>query len=289
MKRKHVILCICLCIALTVVASVTVFTGKAEHKEEPSALSKINVELGNLVPDGDAELVDAALFEKTFQQQLVAAKSDSYVYLLEEESLTPKAVICEDPAKVDSATKKTELKNMDEAVETARKLAEKFMPVTASDTYGVLYASYNEGMGEYDLIFRSVTADGIYYGKSIAVTLNKYGTMLAIQQVDNGAYEQAAVQAAKSEVMSESDAIEQAYKHITAYVTQQGIGQENPLKVFTDSRTDHGVTAYKEIRDNQVIWNLEISNITTNKPWTKSYWIRQDAITGELIWLDESR
>ena len=86
MKRKHVILCICLCIALTVVASVTVFAGKVEHKEDPSALSKINVELGNLVPDGDAELVDAALFEKTFQQQLVAAKSDSYIYLLEEES-----------------------------------------------------------------------------------------------------------------------------------------------------------------------------------------------------------
>ena len=246
--------------ALAVIAALAICIfalGAANANESPDLVPK---ELTAALGDTKVRpLNDDAEYETALGTELTSAKSDKYAYLFDAKTNELKAVMLTgEPAKTEGTVSES----------TAAAAAEKIFAA----------AFPNEDSGKFDtkcsltpdgwtVEFREKLADDLYGGSSIAVTLGG-GELRSLVRTDNDAGDW---QSAAAKAIDREKAAELALAAIDAEAGNADI------------------TAYKEAKNGDILWQVDIADVDVGNGLTTTYFVTVNALSGEVTNIDMTR
>ncbi len=247
--------------ALAVIAALAiciVALGAAKANEAPSLVPEtLTAALGDTKA---SPLSNDAEYEAVLNTELTSAKTDKYVYLFDAKTNELKGVML-----TDEAAQAESPVSEDAAVEKAGAIFAAAFPNEDSGNFDVKARQTGSG---YTVEFRQKLANDLYGGSNVAVTLSDGGTLQTLVRTDTGtgAWQDNAVKAIDRE-----RAIELALGKISG-------GTDNA-----------DITAYKEAKNDGILWQVEIANADSGSGWTTTYFVTLNALTGEVVSVDMTR
>lgn len=278
---------------------------------ESKALAFVNDNLSKAVNDsGQATLLsDNSAYENMLQTDLISAKTDDYVYLFDKGSGELKAIML-----VGNKTGNTaRLSSENAAIAAARAVVKSALPTVSTESFDVKCRTTEQS---YSIEFLEKLTDDMYGGRKISVILDKSGTLETLVCVNNvvGAWK-----TNSSKAISCEKAIELAYAAINSWdngssissassdaetktgtdiiVSDSGaVSADNAIAATNSTKTtsierksSHNITAYKEAKDDGILWQVDIANVDIGNGWTTTYFVTLNALTGEVVSVDMTR
>lgn len=313
MKRSSRTLLAVLIVAVLVgISSVAIaaIQGTDSISKESKALAFVNDKLSKAVNDsGQATLLsDNAAYENMLQTDLISAKTDDYVYLFDKDSGELKTIML-----VGNKTGNTaRLSSENAAIAVARAVVKSALPTVSTEIFDVKCRTTEQ---RYSIEFLEKLTDDMYGGHKISVVLDKSGTLETLVCVNNVA---GAWKTNSSKAISCEKAIELAYAAINSWdngsssssatadsetktgtdvivsdsgatSTDNAIAAANSTKASIERKSSHSITAYKEAKDDGILWQVDIANVDIGNGWTATYFVTLNALTGEVITVDMTR
>lgn len=313
MKRSRRILpAAAVAAAVLIAVSAAAMAAMPDNKtagRESEAIALINNELAAAINDGGrAKAVkDDAVYENMLKSELITAKTDEYLYMFDNTSGELKAIMLIG----DKAEKTTPLTSEGEAINAARAAANAALPAVDTEKYDVRCRTTAQ---RYSIELLEKLSDDLYGGRKIAVTFDKNGTLETFSCVNNGV---GAWKTNAEKAISLEKATELAYAAINAWdgnaddkeMTEAATKTGNDV-IISDSGTvgaddgeakasaaaasikresGHKISAYKEARDDGIIWRIEIANVDIGNGFDVTYFVTLNALTGETLDLDMTR
>ena len=247
--------------ALAVIAALAICVigiGAANANEAPNLVpEKLTAALGDTKA---SPLNDDAEYEAALGTELTSAKSDKYVYLFDAETNGLKSVLLTAEA-APSGSPISE----DAAVEKAGAIFAAAFPNEDSGKFDVKCSQTADGR---TVEFRQKLADDLYGGSSIAFTLNGGGELRSLVRTDTDA---GAWQDNAGKAIGREKAIELA------------------LAAADGGVSNADITAYKEAKNDGILWQVDIANVDIGNGWTATYFVTLNALTGEVVSVDMTR
>lgn len=293
---------ICLCI--------TAFASSPSSAEEDRKLSAVKDAYSALASDKEASVIrDDSVFEEAFEAKLFSVKSEGYVYLFDDATLAPKAILLTEKAKADPAEA---IASESEATAFAERVMAALFPDYEAGDYAIKVSSCAENYNPtYSVEFLEKINENLYGGKKVAIIVTGEGVLESVVCVQG---DTAVTDAAR--MIDEQTAVGIAYEAISAragelmlaeaasekspektgteiIMTDSGKAAEEaksePYRIFTADTKGHEVSTYREAADGTTVWVVEIGNVATNRIWTLGFMVRLDAVTGEVLSVDNTR
>ncbi len=218
---------------------------------------KLTAALGDTAP---VPLNDDAEYETALGTGLMSAKSDKYAYLFDAKTNELKAVMLTgEPVKTEGTVSESS------AAAAAERIFAAAFPDEDTGKFDMKCSQTPDG---YTVEFRQKLADDLYGGSSIAVTLSGGGELSSLVRTD-------------SDTCGWQSAVEKA------------IGREKAVELALaaiDADTGNAdITAYKEAKNGNILWQVDIANVDIGNGWTATYFVTLNAITGEVTDVDMTR
>ncbi len=243
---------------IAVLAICVIALGAANANEAPSLVpEKLTAALGDAKA---SPLNDDAEYESALGTELTSAKTDRYAYLFDAKTKELKAVMLTgEPANTGSPVSESA------AVERAKEI---FAAAFPDENIGSFDAKCSQTPDSWTVELRQRLADGLYGGGSIAVTLSGGGELRSLVSTDSDPGDW---QSAAEKTIDREKAAELA------------------LAAIDGDAGNADITAYKEAKNGDILWQAEIANVDIGNGWTTTYFVTLNAITGEVTNVDMTR
>ncbi len=249
--------------ALAVIAAlaITVIALGAANAQEPTAQTLVPAELTQTLGDGQTRpLGEDSAYEDMLKTKLTSEKSDKYLYLFESGSGELKAVML-----TDNAVQTESPVSESAAAATAQKIVSAAFPGMDLSSFDAKCRYTGSG---WTVELWEKLADDLYGGRKIAVTLSEGGELETLVRTDTDTGDW---QSAASSTISREKAAELA------------------LTAIDGDAENAEVSAYKEVRTDGIIWQVDIANVDIGDGFTVTYFVTLNALTGEVILVDMTR
>ena len=291
--------------------SITAFATPNLSAAEEEKLSMVKNDYSNIVSDGKVRVLsDDAVYEDAFNTELFSVKSDNYVYLFDEKTLAPKAILLMDESNVSPAKK---IGSEEEATVFSKDVIEAVFPDYVISDFDVKLSSYGqEGNEFYSIEFLEKISENLYSGAKISIIVTAEGVLESVVYVEGNSYSakinekntvakktidgQKAIGMAYDAISAKAEGLKRAENHSVRtadntstdiIITDSGEIAEkveiDAYEIFTENRKAHDVTAYQETANDTIVWVIKIENIATNRVWSVGFMVRIDAVTGDVI------
>lgn len=238
---------------IAVLAICVIALGAANASGAPNLVpEELTAALGDTTP---VPLNDDAEYETALGTGLTSAKSDNYAYLFDAKTNEFKAVMLTgEPAKTEGTVSESA------AAAAAEKI---FAAAFPDEDTGKFDVKCSQTPDSYTVEFRQKLADDLYGGSSVAVTLNGSGELSSLVRTDEDTGDW---QSTSEKAIGREKAVELALAAIDA------------------DTGNADITAYKEAKNGNILWQVEIGTGCTT-----TYFVTLNAITGEVTDIDMTR
>lgn len=245
-------------LAIIAVLAICIFAlGAANANESPDLVpGDLTAALGDTKP---GPLNDDTEYETALGTELTSAKSDKYAYLFDAKTNELKAVMLTgEPAKTEGTVPESA------AAAAAEKIFAAAFPDKDSGKFDTKCSLTPDG---WTVEFREKLADDLYGGSSIAVTLSG-GELSSLVRTDSDAGDW---QSAAAKAIDREKAIELA------------------LGAISGEAGNADITAYKEAKNGDILWQVDIANVDVGNGLTTTYFVTVNALSGEVTNIDMTR
>lgn len=291
--------------------AITVYASSQKESSVPTIMGN---NISSLISDGEVEeLADDVLYEEMMNKTLISYKSDSYVYLYDENSLELQAIILIDKFNGASSEK---INSNENAIDYARSIISAAYPNIVLEDYDVTCSSYgfDETNTIYSIELLEKVSDDIYGGKRISVIVTSDGVLESFLCLNTGIPDSEIE--SFEELISEDEAISIAYDAVSLEIdkmltfeyedveppktgTDEMVSDSGyvmsetevvePYEIYINETINHEIYSHKECLEDTIVWVVRIENISTNRIWQACFEVRINATSGEVLSVDTTR
>ena len=259
--------------------------------------------------------VSTTLHDEMFEHDLDALQDNNYLYLFDTESKSLEIVALANDV---AAPSLGSINSENDAIDVAKQFASNANKSFSIDNCVTFCSVYDfNGESIYSVELWEKVSDNFYTGNKVAIMLDSNGVLqsyvadseVAVNRATIGAQkhisEATAINTAYAAIVDSAEELEVRENDLTCVpktgsdiivsdageeIERYSIGTNNAdYSINVSDAKNHTVSAYKELRDGAPCWVVTIERVETNRFWTISFSVIIDAITGNVISVENTR